>query len=208
MYGYQIVPRYNGITPAREQASVGYYPVYQQMPQVPQQQMQQQSSGISLPVTPVLKMLGIGGSSTPAAGASTASGATAGASSGLSSGISAALSNPWTGVVAAALAGATALSADSAAAGKGSNAEKWGGPAVNIPMKIAQGDWEGVMDDGAMGPVGAIYNIAQGEDVGKSLANSLGPLGQVPYLLFQGKLPFSGGSSSQDWIKALIGFGL
>lgn len=213
MYGYYPYQSTQGIMPAREQAVPTMY--YSPMPSYYSPYLtqrsagNQKSSGMSLPVGSILQMFGPGSSSSAGVGTASASSAASGASSsGIPAGLSAAFSNPWTGVIAAAMAGATALSADSAAAGNGSNAEKWGGPVVNIPVKIAKGDWEGVMDDGAMGPVGAIYNIAQGEDVGKSIVNSLGPLGQVPYLLAQGILPFSGGKSSQSWIKALTGFGI
>lgn len=182
MYGYY--PSYNmqGVMPAREQAVPTMY--YSPMPSYYSPYLNQRSagnqksSGMSLPIGSILQMFGPNSSSSVGASVAPASSAAGGASSSsIPTGLSAAFSNPWTGVIAAAMAGATALSADSAAAGNGSNAEKWGGPIVNIPMKIAKGDWEGVMDDGAMGPIGAIYNIAKGEDVGKSIANSLGPLG-------------------------------
>lgn len=154
------------------------------------------------------------GSAGGATGATAASGASAGASAGASSSagglgsFSGAFMNPWMMIPAAAIAGATALSLDSKAAGTGSNEENWLGPLYNIPEAIARGNWDDAMKDGAWGPVGAVYGIASGKDPVKSIANSLGPLGQVPYLLFNGKLPFSGGKSSKSFMDAFQGRGL
>lgn len=155
-------------------------------------------------LNPFSSFLG-GGSSAAGAGAS---GAGAGGS-GMFGGLGSALfSNPITGIVGAALAGATSLSADSVAAGNSGNELNWLGPLYNIPEAIARGNWDDAMKDGAWGPIGAIYNIANGKDVGRSIANSLGPLGQVPYLLFGGELPYSGGKSSYNFINAFTGRGI
>jgi hypothetical protein len=134
-------------------------------------------------------------------------GASSGGSAGLGSVASAAFSNPWSALVGAALAGATALSADSAAAGEGGQEEKWLGPAYTIPRAIAEGDWNRVASASAS-PLGAIYNIATGQDTGKSIAEAFGPLGTIPYALFSGEeLPFSGGDSSKSWINLFSGLG-
>lgn len=179
-----------------------------------QQQQQPRQGGGSLPIGGLLGLFqgggqaGAGGAAaTPAAAASAAPSA-GGATSSASPILGGVFSNPVTGIVGAAAAGATALSADSVAAGNGGNWEKWGGPLVNIPMRLANGDVDGAMSDGAMGPIGAAYNIASGKDVLTSMANSLGPAGQAPMLLAKGVLPFSGGDSSKQWINALTGFGL
>ena len=148
------------------------------------------------------------GGAAGATGAATG-GAEAAGGSGMFSGLGSAMfSNPITAIVGAALAGATSLSADSVAAGNSGNELNWLGPLYNIPEAISRGNWDDAMKDGAWGPIGAIYNIASGKDVGRSIANSLGPLGQVPYLLFGGELPYSGGKSSYNFINAFTGRGI
>lgn len=136
-------------------------------------------------------------------------GASAGSGgSGMFSGLSSMFSNPWTAIPAAAVVGAGSLSADSAAAGNGAQVENWMGPLYNIPEAISRGDWDDVMKDGALGPVGAIYGIASGKDPLKSIANSFGPLGQIPYLLGKGEMPYSGGKTSKHFMSAFQGRGV
>jgi hypothetical protein len=144
-----------------------------------------------------------GGSGGAASGGASSAG---GASSGLS-GMLGAL-NPVTAIPVAAIAGATSLSADSAAAGNGAGIENWLGPLYNIPEAISRGDWGDVMKDGATGPIGAIYNVANGEDPLKSFMNSFGPAGQVPWLIGSGQMPYSGGNTSKNFMSAFQGRGV
>lgn len=143
-----------------------------------------------------------------AAGAEGAAGAGTAGSAGLGSGLGAVFSNPITGLIGAAAGGAASLSADSDAAGTGGQWENWLGPVYNIPKAISTGDWDKAMKDGAMGPVGAVYNIANGKDALTSIANSMGPAGQLPALLMQGELPYSGGNTSKHYINAFTGGGI
>lgn len=167
----------------------------------------QKKQGGGMPGLPGMDMLssfipqlGGGGSGAGAMGA--------GGAGGGGGGLMGMFANPFMAIPAAAVGGATALSADSVAAGNEGGEPNWLGPLYNIPEALARGDIDDVMKDGAMGPVGAIYNIAKGDDVWKSIANSLGPLGQVPYLISQGQMPFSGGKTSKNFMSAFQGRGI
>ena len=82
------------------------------------------------------------------------------------------------------------------------------GPLYNIPEALSRGDWGDVMKDGALGPIGAAYNIANGKDALKSVMNSFGPAGQLPYLLGSGQMPYSGGNTSKNFMSAFQGRGV
>lgn len=196
-----------------------------QAPRIPQQPMRgptvirksrpkQQQGGVGgmpgLPSKLMGKIPGLNSIFGAGAGGASGGAAAGGASGGggLMSGLSGLLSNPWTAIPAAAVAGASSLSADSAAAGTGANVENWLGPLYNIPEAMARGDWDDVFKDGAWGPAGAIYGLASGKDPVKSIANSFGPLGQIPYLLFKGELPYSGGKTSRHFMNAFQGRGV
>ena len=116
--------------------------------------------------------------------------------------------SPFTIIPAVAVGGAASLSADSASAGKGAGIENWLGPLYNIPEALSRGDWGDVMKDGALGPIGAAYNIANGKDALKSVMNSFGPGGQLPYLLGSGQMPYSGGNTSKNFMSAFQGRGV
>lgn len=161
--------------------------------------------GMGMPMGVLSKFMGGGGAS---GGTAAASGGASGASSGLGGMLSGLFTNPFTAIPAVAVAGATSLSADSAAAGKGAGIENWLGPLYNIPEAISRGDWGDVMKDGALGPVGAIYNVANGKDPLKSFMNSLGPAGQVPWLIGSGQMPYSGGNTSKNFMSAFQGRGV
>lgn len=176
-----------------------------------------QGAGIGMGINP-MNFMGNGGpfsglfggggaSALGTSGASAGAGAGAGGS-GLGGAASAMFSNPITAIAGAALAGASSLSADSAAAGTGANVENWLGPLYNIPEAISRGNWDDVFKDGAFGPIGAIYGIASGKDTLKSIMNSFGPLGQVPYLIGRGEMPFSGGKTSKNFMDAFQGRGV
>lgn len=185
-----------------------------------QQKPQAKQSGMGGAPMPGLGMIskfagggaGAGGGATgatgAAAGAEGAAGAGTAGGAGLGSGLGAVFSNPITGLVGAAVGGAASLSADSDAAGTGGQWENWLGPIYNVPKAISSGDWDKAMKDGAMGPVGGVYNIANGKNPLTSIANSMGPAGQVPALLAQGELPYSGGNTSKHYINAFTGAGI
>lgn len=162
--------------------------------------------GFGLPLGPLAKILG--GSGGASGGASAATGAAGGSSSGLGGALGGLFSNPFTIIPAVAVGGAASLSADSASAGKGAGIESWLGPLYNIPEAISRGDWGDVMKDGALGPIGAAYNIANGKDALKSVMNSFGPAGQLPYLLGSGQMPYSGGNTSKNFMSAFQGRGV
>ena len=162
--------------------------------------------GFGLPLGPLTKILG--GSGGAGGGASAAGGASGGASSGLGGALGGLFTNPFTIIPAVAVGGAASLSADSASAGKGAGIENWLGPLYNIPEAISRGDWGDVMKDGALGPIGAAYNIANGKDALKSVMNSFGPAGQLPYLLGSGQMPYSGGNTSKNFMSAFQGRGV
>lgn len=162
--------------------------------------------GFGLPLGPLAKILG--GSGGAGGGSSAATGAGGGASSGLGGALGGLLSNPFTIIPAVAVGGAASLSADSASAGKGAGIENWLGPLYNIPEALSRGDWGDVMKDGALGPIGAAYNIANGKDALKSVMNSFGPGGQLPYLLGSGQMPYSGGNTSKNFMSAFQGRGV
>lgn len=163
-------------------------------------------SGFGLPLWPLAKILG--GSGGASGGASAAGGASGGASSGLGGALGGLFTNPFTIIPAVAVGGAASLSADSASAGKGAGIENWLGPLYNIPEALSRGDWGDVMKDGALGPIGAAYNIANGKDALKSVINSFGPGGQLPYLLGSGQMPYSGGNTSKNFMSAFQGRGV
>lgn len=163
-------------------------------------------SGFGLPLGPLAKILG--GSGGAGGGASAAGGASGGASSGLGGALGGLFTNPFTIIPAVAVGGAASLSADSASAGKGAGIENWLGPLYNIPEALSRGDWGDVMKDGALGPIGAAYNIANGKDALKSVMNSFGPAGQLPYLLGSGQMPYSGGNTSKNFMSAFQGRGV
>ena len=179
-------------------------------PTVIRRNPQPQGGGLSLPGPGMLKGFmgqgGGGGGMLPNLfGGSGGAGGGAGGS-GLMSGM---LSNPWTAIPAAAVIGASTLSADADKRNPGQdNWSDWLGPVKNIPENLFKGDWKGVMSDGAMGPVGALFNIARGENVGKSLLNSLGPLGQIPLAFGKGELPYKGKKGSKTFINAFTGKGI
>ena len=158
--------------------------------------------GFGLPLGPLASIMG--GSGGAGGGASAAGGA----SSGLGGTLSGLLSNPFTIIPAVAVGGAASLSADSASAGKGAGIENWLGPLYNIPEALSRGDIGDVMKDGALGPIGAAYNIANGKDALKSVMNSFGPGGQLPYLLGSGQMPYSGGNTSKNFMSAFQGRGV
>lgn len=162
--------------------------------------------GFGLPLAPLAKILG--GSGGASGGASAATGAAGGSSSGLGGALGGLFSNPFTIIPAVAVGGAASLSADSASAGKGAGIENWLGPLYNIPEALSRGDWGDVMKDGALGPIGAAYNIANGKDALKSVMNSFGPAGQLPYLLGSGQMPYSGGNTSKNFMSAFQGRGV
>lgn len=162
--------------------------------------------GFGLPLGPLAKILG--GSGGASGGASAATGAAGGSSSGLGGALGGLFSNPFTIIPAVAVGGAASLSADSASAGKGAGIENWLGPLYNIPEALSRGDWGDVMKDGALGPIGAVYNIANGKDALKSVMNSFGPAGQLPYLLGSGQMPYSGGNTSKNFMSAFQGRGV
>ena len=163
-------------------------------------------SGFGLPLGPLASIMG--GSGGASGGASAATGAGGGASSGLGGALSGLFTNPFTIIPAVAVGGAASLSADSASAGKGAGIENWLGPLYNIPEALSRGDWGDVMKDGALGPIGAAYNIANGKDALKSVMNSFGPAGQLPYLLGSGQMPYSGGNTSKNFMSAFQGRGV
>ena len=162
--------------------------------------------GFGLPLGPLAKILG--GSGGASGGASAATGAAGGSSSGLGGALGGLFTNPFTIIPAVAVGGAASLSADSASAGKGAGIENWLGPLYNIPEALSRGDWGDVMKDGALGPIGAAYNIANGKDALKSVMNSFGPAGQLPYLLGSGQMPYSGGNTSKNFMSAFQGRGV
>lgn len=162
--------------------------------------------GFGLPLGPLASIMG--GSGGASGGASAATGAGGGASSGLGGALGGLFSNPFTIIPAVAVGGAASLSADSASAGKGAGIENWLGPLYNIPEALSRGDWGDVMKDGALGPIGAAYNIANGKDALKSVMNSFGPAGQLPYLLGSGQMPYSGGNTSKNFMSAFQGRGV
>ena len=162
--------------------------------------------GFGLPLGPLAKILG--GSGGASGGASAATGAAGGSSSGLGGALGGLFTNPFTIIPAVAVGGAASLSADSASAGKGAGIENWLGPLYNIPEAISRGDWGDVMKDGALGPIGAAYNIANGKDALKSVMNSFGPAGQLPYLIGSGQMPYSGGNTSRNFMSAFQGRGV
>lgn len=162
--------------------------------------------GFGLPLGPLAKILG--GSGGASGGASAATGAAGGSSSGLGGALGGLFSNPFTIIPAVAVGGAASLSADSASAGKGAGIENWLGPLYNIPEALSRGDWGDVMKDGALGPIGAAYNIANGKDALKAVMNSFGPAGQLPYLLGSGQMPYSGGNTSKNFMSAFQGRGV
>ena len=162
--------------------------------------------GFGLPLGPLAKILG--GSGGASGGASAATGAAGGSSSGLGGALGGLFTNPFTIIPAIAVGGAASLSADSASAGKGAGIENWLGPLYNIPEALSRGDWGDVMKDGALGPIGAAYNIANGKDALKSVMNSFGPAGQLPYLLGSGQMPYSGGNTSKNFMSAFQGRGV
>lgn len=158
--------------------------------------------GFGLPLGPLASIMG--GSGGAGGGASAAGGA----SSGLGGALGGLFTNPFTIIPAVAVGGAASLSADSASAGKGAGIENWLGPLYNIPEALSRGDWGDVMKDGALGPIGAAYNIANGKDALKSVMNSFGPGGQLPYLLGSGQMPYSGGNTSKNFMSAFQGRGV
>ena len=166
--------------------------------------------GFGLPLGPLAKILGGSGGASGGAATAGASGASAagGSSSGLGGALGGLFSNPFTIIPAVAVGGAASLSADSASAGKGAGIENWLGPLYNIPEALSRGDWGDVMKDGALGPIGAAYNIANGKDALKSVMNSFGPAGQLPYLLGSGQMPYSGGNTSKNFMSAFQGRGV
>ena len=86
-----------------------------------------------------------------------------------------------------------------------------GGGGFGLPLgpeAISRGDWGDVMKDGALGPIGAAYNIANGKDALKSVMNSFGPAGQLPYLIGSGQMPYSGGNTSKNFMSAFQGRGV
>lgn len=203
-----------------------------QQPQIPAMQMgggptvikkggkspQPQGGGIGIGGIPGLSSImkgipGMGGGGGGLFGGGAASGAGAGGGGGLFGGggggmLSSLFSNPWTAIPAAAVVGAGSLSADSASAGTGANVENWLGPLYNIPEAISRGNWDDVMKDGALGPIGALYGIFSGKDALKSIANSFGPAGQIPYLIGKGQMPYSGGKTSKNFMSAFQGRGV
>lgn len=160
------------------------------------------TSGVGLPLNPLESIMGGSG------GAGGSASATGGASSGLGGALSGLLSNPFTIIPTVAVGGATSLSADSASAGKSAGIGNWFGPLYNIPEALSRGDIGDVMKDGALGPIGAAYNIAKGNAPLKSMMNSFGPAGQLPYLVSNGQLPYSGGNTSKNFMSAFQGRGV
>ena len=158
--------------------------------------------GFGLPLGPLASIMG--GSGGAGGGASAAGGA----SSGLGGALSGLLSNPFTIIPTVAVGGAASLSADSASAGKSAGIGNWFGPLYNIPEALSRGDIGDVMKDGTLGPIGAVYNIAKGNAPLKSMMNSFGPAGQLPYLLGNGQLPYSGGNTSKNFMSAFQGRGM
>ena len=178
-------------------------------PKVVQKVSGSSGGGMSLPLGPLASMMGgSGGGATAATGAGSGAASAGGSSSGLGGAMSGLLSNPFTIIPAIAVGGAASLSADSASAGKGAGIENWLGPLYNIPEALSRGDWGDVMKDGALGPIGAAYNIANGKDALKSVMNSFGPAGQLPYLLGSGQMPYSGGNTSKNFMSAFQGRGV
>lgn len=143
-----------------------------------------------------------GGASAAGGGAGAGGSATGGMMSGLGA------AGPYA-IPIAAVIGATTLSANADQRKGGSeNWLDWLGPVKNIPENAIKGDWDAVMSDGAMGPVGGIYNMARGKDIGKSFLNSLGPLGQVPLAFGKGEVPYKGEKGSRTFIDAFTGKGI